>query len=106
MSFYPAFSIQDPVLEDCKVGHGVLLAVTVTASEVATRPCKAKLLEHVENTVTRTMKSITDSYIPIDNRKFQAVLASFIPRFSHTTFANFVIVILDDRSCWKGISRL
>ena len=61
MSFCPTFGIQDPVLEDCKVGRGVLLAVTVTASEVATRPCKAKLLEHVENTVTRTVKSITDS---------------------------------------------
>ena len=61
MSFYPAFSIQDPVLEDCKVGRGVLLAVTVTASEFATRPYKAKLLEHFENTVTRTIKSITDS---------------------------------------------
>lgn len=47
MSFYPAFSIKDPVLEDCKVGRGLLLAITVTASEVATRPCKANLLEHV-----------------------------------------------------------
>ena len=61
MSFYPAFSIQDPVLEDCIVGRSVLLAVTVTASDVATPPCEANLLENVENTVTRTMKSVTDS---------------------------------------------
>lgn len=61
MSFYQALGIQDLFLEDCKVGRGVLQGVTVTASQVATRPCKARLLERVKDTVTRTMKSIVDS---------------------------------------------